>query len=63
MELAKPSAQRLNEVTEGTLGATRDRLTNARAIPPLRAEGRSLQAVGVAGVDGNFAAGDVVHIA
>ena len=36
---------------------------NARAVPPLRAEGRSLLAVGVSGVDGNFAAGDVVHIA
>ena len=36
---------------------------NACAVPPLREEGRSLLAVGVTGVSGVFAAGDIVNIA
>jgi len=36
---------------------------NARAVPVLREEGRSLLAVGVTGASGDFAPGDVVDIA
>jgi glutamate 5-kinase len=36
---------------------------NACAVPVLRDEGRSLLAVGVTGIDGDFDAGDVVNIA
>jgi len=36
---------------------------NAQAVPALRDQGRSLLAVGVVGVTGEFAAGDVVNIA
>jgi glutamate 5-kinase len=36
---------------------------NARAVPALREQGRSLLAVGVTGYSGSFAAGDVVDIA
>jgi len=36
---------------------------NARAVPVLREQGRSLLAIGVTGADGDFAAGDVVNIA
>jgi glutamate 5-kinase len=38
-------------------------LVNAQAVPVLREQGRSLLAVGVTGVSGDFAAGDVVNIA
>ncbi len=38
-------------------------MINARAVPVLRDEGRSLLAVGVTGAKGEFAAGDVVDIA
>jgi hypothetical protein len=36
---------------------------NARAVPVLREQGRSLLAVGVTGAGGDFAAGDIVNIA
>ena len=36
---------------------------NARAVPALREQGRSLLAVGVTGASGAFAAGDIVNIA
>jgi glutamate 5-kinase len=36
---------------------------NARALPVLREQGRSLLAVGVTGASGEFAAGDIVNIA
>jgi len=36
---------------------------NAHAVPVLREQGRSLLAVGVTGVDGEFSAGDVINIA
>ena len=36
---------------------------NARAVPVLREQGRSLRAVGVTGSTGEFAAGDIVNIA
>ena len=36
---------------------------NARAVPVLREQGRSLLAVGVTGASGEFAAGDIVNIA
>jgi glutamate 5-kinase len=36
---------------------------NANAVPALRAQGRSLLAVGVTGASGEFAAGDIVNIA
>ncbi len=36
---------------------------NARAVPALREQGRSLLAVGVTGAAGEFAAGDIVNIA
>lgn len=35
---------------------------NARAVPVLRDEGRSLLAIGITGVSGTFAAGDIVNI-
>lgn len=38
-------------------------LVDARAVPVLRSQGRSLLAIGVTGVRGDFAAGDVVNIA
>lgn len=38
-------------------------LVNARAVPALREEGRSLLAIGITGVRGDFAAGDVINIA
>lgn len=37
-------------------------LVNANAVPALREQGRSLLAIGVTGVRGRFAAGDVVNI-
>jgi glutamate 5-kinase len=38
-------------------------LVNARAVPVLREQGRSLLAVGVTGARGEFSAGDIVNIA
>ncbi len=37
-------------------------VVNANAVPALREQGRSLLAIGVTGVQGRFAAGDVVNI-
>src|SRR5688500_3478863 len=38
-------------------------LVNACAVPILREQGRSLLAIGVTGVKGEFAAGEIVNIA
>jgi glutamate 5-kinase len=38
-------------------------VVNARAVPVIREQGRSLLAVGVTGASGEFAAGDIVNVA